>query len=70
MYLLIASAAAASLVADVRAGKTYIELQPGTHTFSGANVSGSLTIVGASAGGLQWSAQARLQSWARLLCII
>jgi len=51
MYSLLASAAAAaSLDADVRAGKTYIELQPGTHTFSGANVSGSLTIVGSSAG--------------------
>ena len=50
MYLLVASAAAASLDADIQAGKTYIKLQPGTHTFSGANVSDSLTIVGASAG--------------------
>ena len=50
MYLLIASAAAASLDEDIRADETHIQLQQGTHTFSGANVSGSLTIVGASAG--------------------
>ena len=50
MYSLLASAAAASLDEDIQAGETYIELQPGTHAFSGANVSGSLTIVGASAG--------------------
>ena len=43
-------AAAASLDEDIQAGETLIELQPGTHAFSGANVSGSLTIVGASAG--------------------
>ena len=50
MYLLIASAAAASLDEDIRADETHIQLQQGTHTFSGANVSGSLTIVGVSAG--------------------
>ena len=50
MYLLLASAAAASLDEDIQMGKTHIQLQPGTHTFSGANVSGSLTIVGASTG--------------------
>ena len=50
MYSLLASAAAASLDADVQANETHIQLQPGTHTFSGANVSDSLTIVGASAG--------------------
>ena len=50
MYLLVATAAAASLDDKIQMGNTLIELQPGTHTFSGANVSGSLTIVGASAG--------------------
>ena len=50
MYSLLASAAAASLDEDIQEGKRHIELQPGTHAFSGANVSGSLTIVGASAG--------------------
>ena len=50
MYSLLASAAAASLDDKIRANKTYIQLQPGNHTFSGANVSGSLTIMGASAG--------------------
>jgi hypothetical protein len=50
MCSLLVSAAAASLDQDIRANNTYIQLQPGTHAFSGANVSGSLTIVGASAG--------------------
>ena len=50
MYSLLASAAAASLDDKIRAGETHIQLQPGTHAFSGVNVSGSLTIVGASAG--------------------
>ena len=47
---LCSSAAAASLTDRIRAGDTHIELTPGVHNFSGANVTESLTMVGASAG--------------------
>ena len=40
----------ASLDEDIQTGKTYMQLQPGVHNFSGTNVSRSLTIVGASVG--------------------
>jgi hypothetical protein len=46
----LVATASASLDDSIQMGQTLIKLQPGTHTFSGANVSGSLAIEGASAG--------------------